>query len=67
MPCLSPSDCPRADDPVTPGVYERQLIDCQCQGSCSGYFRLTAQGQTTGPIPYDATPEFVKFRLEVGG
>lgn len=61
---LCPSECPRADDPVTPGVDEIQVIDCQCVG-CSGSFTLSYQGQSTRAIPWDATAEFVKYRLLV--
>ena len=52
---------------MTPGVNEKQLIDCRCKGTCTGSFRLNVRGQTTAPIPYDATAELVKYRLEVGG
>ena len=59
------SDCPKADDPITPGKDEEQILDCQCPGTCSGYFTLSFRGQTTARIPYDATAEFLKYRLEV--
>jgi hypothetical protein len=52
---------------VTPGEDEVQLIDCTCPSDCSGYFTINFDGQTTGTIPYDATAEFIKFRMEVRG
>lgn len=56
-------ECPRGDDPSTPGVDETQLIDCKCD-SCTGGFYLTIHGQQTQFIPYDASPELIKYRLE---
>lgn len=63
-PCAVCSECPRADDPETTGVDEVQVLDCQCV-TCSGTFRLSYRGQSTQTIPWDATPEFLKYRLEV--
>uniref|UniRef100_A0A7S3JTR5 EGF-like domain-containing protein n=1 Tax=Aureoumbra lagunensis TaxID=44058 RepID=A0A7S3JTR5_9STRA len=58
--------CPKGDDPLTPGVDEIQIIDCICTigSSCNGTLALTFRGQTTKPIPMDATPELVEYYLE---
>lgn len=63
----SERECPRGDDPLTPGVDEVQLIDCRCTGDaswCNGTIALHFRGQRTDPIPYDATPELVEYYLE---
>lgn len=55
--------CPHGDDPITPGVNEVQLIDCQCRFPCAGGLHLTFEGQQTQLIPYDAEEELIKFRI----
>lgn len=59
--------CPKGVDPYpsAEGTFEEQLIDCECLAACSGSLRLGYRGHTTRPIPYDASAELVKYRLEV--
>ncbi len=57
-------ECPRGDDPVTPGLDEVQIFDCQCKG-CKGGLYFEFQNERTAYIPYDATPALIKYRLEV--
>lgn len=59
--------CPKGVDPYpwAEGESEEQLIDCYCPGECSGSLLLGYRGHTTHPIPYDASAELVKYRLEV--
>lgn len=56
--------CPRGDDPLTPGVDEVQLLDCECT-TCSGGLYMTFKGQQTPFIPYDAPEELIEFHLNV--
>lgn len=57
----SERECPKGDDPLTPGVDEVQVVDCLVnQGTVTFEFR----GQRTDPIPFDASPELVEFYLE---
>jgi hypothetical protein len=59
--------CPTGDDPMTTNqTDESQLLDCSCFAgvACEGTFRLKFRGQSTVPIPFNATVEFLKFWLE---
>jgi hypothetical protein len=55
--------CPKGDNPSTVGVDTIQLIDCTCT-TCTGGIKLLFKGQLTNLIPYDATAELIKYRLE---
>jgi hypothetical protein len=55
--------CPKGDNPSTPGVDTIQLIDCTCT-NCMGGIKLSFKGQISSLIPYDATAELIKYRLE---
>jgi hypothetical protein len=54
--------CPKGDDPETAGVDEVQLIDCTCT-TCSGGMYITFKGETSKPIPYDASEAVILSRL----
>lgn len=58
--------CISGDDPLTAGAAEVQLLECDCgEPWCgNGTVALTYRGQTTAPIPADATAELVKYALE---
>ncbi|CAM9473810.1 unnamed protein product, partial [Choristocarpus tenellus] len=58
--------CPTGVDPypTAVGVDEEQLMDCTCPSTCSGTLLLSFMGHTTRPIPYDASAELLKYRLE---
>jgi len=57
--------CPWGVDPRdTSGKDEVQLLDCQCPGTCSGYFTLGYKGKNTARIPHDATALLVEAELE---
>ncbi len=66
-PPRSRRSCPKGVDPYPSlaGVDEEQLIDCQCPGVCTGSLRLAFRGHSTRLIPFDASAELVKYRLEV--
>ena len=57
--------CPWGDDPMTSGVDEVQLIDCQCT-TCMGGVTLVLRGKETDMIPYNAGPALIKYKLQVG-
>lgn len=59
--------CPKGVDPYpsAAGESEEQLIDCACPETCSGSLLLGFRGHTTRPVPFDASAELVKHRLEV--
>ena len=54
--------CPKGDDPLTAGVNEVQLIDCQCS-ACTGGMYISFNGETTPLIPYDADDFLVQYYL----
>ena len=57
--------CPKGIDPKVPAVNEVQLLDCQCSSSyCSGGLYLSFRNQQTAFIPYDASRQLVRFRLQ---
>lgn len=58
--------CPKGVNPYPSleGEPEQQLVDCYCP-ECSGSLLLGFLGHTTHPIPFDASAELVKYRLEV--
>ncbi|CAM9329994.1 unnamed protein product, partial [Discosporangium mesarthrocarpum] len=67
--CSMSRTCPKGVDPYPSpkGLDEEQLIDCTCPITCSGTLLMTFMGHTTLPIPYDASGELVKYRLEASG
>lgn len=62
-PACNQRSCPKSIDPLVPAVNEVQLIDCKCT-TCSGGVYLTFRGKETAFIPYDASRELVRLRLE---
>ena len=61
----SQRECISGDDPLTTGqVDEVQILECTCQGTCSGSFRLKFRGEWTAAIPHYATAQRLKHELE---
>ena len=56
-------ECPKGDDPLTPGLNEIQLIDCVNINSV-GSIVLSYGDQFTKPIPHDATSAYIENVLE---
>ena len=58
--------CPRGHDPGRTDnlLNELQVLDCQCQGTCGGTFRLSFGGKTTAAIAHTASLSDVKSAIE---
>lgn len=59
--------CATGDDPMTTNqTDDSQLLDCSCFAgvACAGTFRLKFRGQSTAPIPFNASVEFLQYWLE---
>ena len=61
-PACDRKSCPKGDDPETTGVNELQVFECTCT-TCAGGITMSFKGETTLQIPYDASEELIKFRL----
>lgn len=55
--------CPKGIDPLVPAVNEVQLIECKCT-TCTGGMYLSFRNKVTAYIPYDASRQLVRQRLE---
>ena len=55
--------CPHGDDPITDGVSEVQVIDCETDNNI-GSVVLTFGIESTRPIPFNTTEYIVKYELE---
>jgi len=60
--------CLVGDDPLTTNqTNDQQLVECACASGvpCEGTFRLKFRGQSTKPIPFNATAEYLAHFLEL--
>jgi EGF-like domain len=55
--------CPKGDDPITVGRSETQFVDCVNSNSV-GSLILSFGGESTKPIPFDASADVIRWRLK---
>ena len=55
--------CPYGDDPITSGVSEKQIIDCEADNNI-GTIVFAYGTESTRPIPFNSTTYIVEYELE---